>query len=71
MFCSGKVACSALGLVHALSGIDSISASSRDYDSPEISKKRGLSINLDIHHSKVSSSDSGFKGSFVIGDGPL
>ena len=30
---------------------------SRDYVSLEISKKRGLSINPDIHHSKVPSSE--------------
>jgi len=29
---------------------------SRDYVSLEISKKRGLSVNPDIHHSKVPSS---------------
>ena len=32
--------------------------SSQDYVSLEISKKRGLSINPDIHHSKVPSSGS-------------
>ena len=30
---------------------------SRDYLSLEISKKKGLSINPDIHHSKVPSSE--------------
>ena len=31
----------------------------------EIKKKSGLSLNLDIHHSKVFSSDKGFKGYVV------